>query len=55
MSVDTEAGTQTAGYVRRFGKGRLCCLTPGHNLAVLENEQYRKLIVQAIRWCAGEN
>ena len=54
-SSDTEAGVQIAGYVRHFGKGRLCCLTPGHNLAVLENEQYRKLLKQAIRWCAGEN
>ena len=51
---DSEAGTQIAGYTRTFGKGRLCCLTPGHNLSVFENEQYLKLIKQAILWCAGE-
>ena len=51
---DTEAGTQTAGYVRTMGKGRFCALTPGHNLAVYENENYLKLLKQAIRWCAGE-
>ena len=51
---DTEAGTQTAGYVRAMGRGRFCCLTPGHNLAVYENEQYHRLLKQALRWCAGE-
>lgn len=51
---DTEAGTQTAGYVRAMGRGRFCCLTPGHNLAVYENEQVQKLLKQALRWCAGE-
>lgn len=50
----TEAGTQTAGYVRRMGRGRFCSLTPGHNLAVYENENCRRLLKQAVRWCAGE-
>ena len=53
-SSDTEAGTQTAGYVRTMGKGRFCCLTPGHNLAVYEMADFLKLLRQAIRWCAGE-
>ena len=51
---DTEAGTQTAGYVRQMGRGRFCSLTPGHNLAVYENENFLKLLKQALRWCAGE-
>ncbi len=51
---DTEAGTQTAGYVRTMGKGRFCSLTPGHNLAVYKNENFLKLLKQALRWCAGE-
>ena len=53
-SSDTEAGTQVAGYVRQIGKGRFCALTPGHNLAVFENENYLKLLKQALRWCAGD-
>ena len=50
---DTEAGTQVAGYVRRIGQGHLCCLTPGHTLAVFENGSYLRLVKQAIHWCAG--
>ena len=53
-SSETEAGTQVAGYVRQIGKGRFCALTPGHNLAVFENENYLKLLKHALRWCAGK-
>ena len=50
---DTEAGTQIAGYTRTFGKGRFCCLTPGHNLSVFEQESFAKLLRNALAWCAG--
>jgi type 1 glutamine amidotransferase len=42
-----------AGYVRTHGKGRVCVLTPGHNLAVWQNPQFQKLLANAINWCAG--
>lgn len=51
---DSEAGTQAAGYTRELGKGRLCCLTPGHNLAVLLHPEYQKLLQNALDWCAGK-
>ena len=48
-------GTQPAGYTRvHNGRGRVCVLTPGHNLSVLQNGQYRKIIRNAVHWCAGE-
>ena len=46
-------GDQVGGYVRTLGKGRLCALTPGHVLGVLENPEYQKLLANAIRWVAG--
>ena len=51
---DTEAGTQYAGYTRTFGKGRFCCLTPGHTLKVFHNPEYRKILKNALDWCAGK-
>lgn len=51
---DSEAGTQAAGYTREMGRGRFCCLTPGHNCAVLLHREYQKLIRNAIDWCAGK-
>ena len=46
-------GIQPAGYTRvHNGSGRVCVLTPGHNLSVFRNEQYKKIIANAVRWCA---
>lgn len=53
-SESAKGGRQTAGYVRRMGKGRICVLTPGHILAVWEHEMFRKLLVNGINWCAGQ-
>ena len=51
---DTEAGTQAAGYTRTFGKGRFCCLTPGHNYAVFMNPEFKKVLKNALDWCVGK-
>ena len=46
-------GVQPAGYARiHNNNGRVCVLTPGHNLSVLQNEQYKKIIRNAVYWCA---
>lgn len=49
----SEHGTQPAGYTRiHNGSGRVCVLTPGHNLSVFQNAQYKKIIKNAVCWCA---
>ncbi|MCL1857984.1 MAG: ThuA domain-containing protein [Oscillospiraceae bacterium] len=53
LESSSENGTQPAGYARvHNGKGRVCVLTPGHNLNVFENLQYQKIIRNAVYWCA---
>lgn len=52
-SSSEKGGTQVAGYVREMGKGRICALTPGHILAVWQNEMFRKLLYNALYWCMG--
>ena len=48
-------GTQPAGYARiNNNSGRVCVLTPGHNLSVFQNEEYKKIIKNAVYWCAGK-
>ena len=48
-------GIQPAGYTRiHNGKGRVCVLTPGHNLSVFRNAQYKKILSNSVRWCAGQ-
>lgn len=53
-STSEKGGTQIAGYSRNMGKGRICVLTPGHILDVWQNENFRKLLHNAIYWCMGE-
>ena len=52
QSVSDTGGTQTAGYVRELGKGRVCALTPGHILSVFDHPMYQKIIRQAVLWAA---
>lgn len=49
-SSSEKGGTQIAGYVRELGKGKICVLTPGHILTVWQNEMFRKLLLNAIRF-----
>ncbi len=48
-------GEQVGGYVRQMGQGRICMLAPGHILSVWEHPEYQKMLVNALRWCAGES
>ena len=50
---NTPAAVCPAGYVRTQGKGRVCVLTPGHNLAVWHNPHFQRTLSNALRWCAG--
>ena len=46
-------GEQPAGYSRKHGSGRVCVLTPGHNLNVFKNTHYQKIIQNAVNFCAA--
>ncbi len=53
-TVSAAGGEQVGGYVREMGDGRLCVLTPGHVLDVFLNENYQRILVNAMRWCIKE-
>lgn len=51
----SEAGGEQLGcFVRHPGAGRLCVLTPGHILETWRRPEFRQLLEQALRWCAGD-
>jgi len=52
---EAPAAICAAGYVRTQGRGRVCVLTPGHNLPVWLNPQFQKLLTNALNWCAPVN
>lgn len=49
----SEHGEQPGGWTRTEGAGRVCALTPGHQLAVWLHPAYQRLIANALQWCAG--
>ncbi len=53
MVSASQYGEQPAGWVRAEGKGRVCVLTPGHNLDVWLHPVYQNLLVSALNWCGG--
>ena len=39
-----------AGWTRKFAKGRLAYIVPGHNLLTFKNDTYRQLLLQCGKW-----
>jgi type 1 glutamine amidotransferase len=52
MTTQSEHGTQPGGWTRTEGAGRVCMLTPGHNLEVWLHPSYQALILNGLRWCS---
>jgi type 1 glutamine amidotransferase len=53
ITTTSEHGSQPGGWTRTEGAGRVCVLTPGHNLEVWLNQSFQAVLEKAIRWCAG--
>lgn len=57
VSTTSEHGSQPGGWFRSAGRGRVCVLTPGHNLPVWQHPGYQQLLLNTLRCCgrAGES
>lgn len=53
MTTTSEHGEQPGGWTRTEGKGRVCVLTPGHNLEVWQHPSFQTLLHNALRWCGN--
>ena len=53
LSASSEHGMEPAGWTRHQGAGRICVLTPGHNLAVWLDPCYQAVISRSLAWCNG--
>jgi type 1 glutamine amidotransferase len=54
LTTISEHATQPGGWTRTEGQGRVCVLTPGHNLEVWVQPSYQTLLLNALRWCSRE-
>lgn len=53
LGTDHPENDKTIGWIRKYGKARVCYLQLGHDAHAYRNGNYRWLVQQAIRWCAG--
>jgi type 1 glutamine amidotransferase len=53
LTTDDPTSDKQIGWVRNYGKAKICCIQVGHGPTVYAQPSYRQLIAQAIRWCAG--
>ena len=44
-------GIQPGLWVSEYGKGKICCFTPGHTTPNMTCEGYIKILKNAIAWC----
>ena len=54
LQASSEHGTQPAGWTRTEGAGRICVLTPGHNLEVWLHGSYQALLRNGMDWCTRQ-
>jgi len=52
LCARSNAGTEIAGWAHPRGKGRVCCLTPGHTAQMTET--MKPLIERAASWCVKD-
>jgi type 1 glutamine amidotransferase len=55
LHTRSEHGVQPAGWTRTEGSGRVCVLTPGHNLEVWLHPCYQALLRNSLHWAAKTN
>jgi uncharacterized protein len=54
VTTVSEHGEQPGGWTRVEGRGRVCVLTPGHNVEVWQHPSFQTLLRNTLAWCAGE-
>jgi type 1 glutamine amidotransferase len=52
LTTKSAHGKQPCGWTRTEGTGRVCVLTPGHNLAVWQHLSYQRILLNALHWCS---
>jgi uncharacterized protein len=51
LTTISQHGTQPGGWTRTEGAGRVCLLTPGHNVDVWLCPSYQVVLENCLRWC----
>jgi uncharacterized protein len=52
LTTHSANGVQPGGWTRLQASGRVCVLTPGHNLEIWQHPSFEILLLNALQWCA---
>ena len=52
LTTTSEHGSEPGGWTRTEGQGRVCVLTPGHNVEVWLHPSFQALLRNGLRWCS---
>ncbi len=55
LTTDHPDSDRSIGWVRRYGTTRICYIQLGHDHQAYENPNYRQLVSNVIKWCAGSD
>jgi hypothetical protein len=55
LTTDHPASNQPLCWVRNYRGAKVCCIQPGHGPSLFENPNYRRLVAQAVTWCADKS
>jgi type 1 glutamine amidotransferase len=50
LMTDEPSSTPLIGWTKKYGKAKVVVLQSGHDVPTFENENFRKLLAQAIQW-----
>jgi type 1 glutamine amidotransferase len=50
LTTDEPSSTPVIGWTKKYGKAEIVVLQSGHDVPTFENENFRKLLKQAIEW-----
>ena len=54
LTTDHPTSDETIGWVRKYGKAKVCTIQLGHDSKAYQNANYRLLVKRAILWAAGK-
>jgi type 1 glutamine amidotransferase len=55
LTTTSEQGEQPGGWTRTEGHGRICVLTPGHNVEIWLHPSFQVLLRNALCWCSQQD
>lgn len=53
LTTDHERSTRTLAWTRQYRQSRVFCLQSGHDHECWEDERFRTVLQNGVRWCAG--